>query len=98
MIACGGGAILDPENVKILKRNGYCLWLTASPDTIANRISENTDRPPLTTLSPKEEIRTVLEKRTPLYAQYADHSFCTEGKPINKILEEIIEYLKKKMI
>src|SRR5262245_58779971 len=31
----GGGAILRPENVEMLKRNGRLFWLTASVRTIA---------------------------------------------------------------
>ncbi|WP_041941562.1 shikimate kinase [Waddlia chondrophila] len=93
VIACGGGAILDSDNVRSLKNNGYLLWLTATSGTLLCRISNEANRPPLTLLPPLEEIETVLKQRTPLYAQYADRTLSTEGKSIQKLLDEIIKDL-----
>lgn len=98
VVACGGGAILDPENTKALKQNGYCIWLNASVPTITQRIQEDSNRPELTNLPLVEEIEHLLKIRTPLYKAAADCTFSTEGSSINKTLEEIIEHLQGKVI
>lgn len=98
VIACGGGAILDPDNRAALKQNGYCIWLSASAPVIAERIQTDPNRPALTNLPAAEEIEHLLEVRTPLYKNAADCSFSTEAKSINKLLEEVIEHLKGKVI
>jgi shikimate kinase len=38
IIALGGGAILDPENVKHLQKLGQMVYLEASPDTLKKRM------------------------------------------------------------
>ena len=34
VLATGGGVVLDPENVEVLRENGVIIWLTADPATI----------------------------------------------------------------
>ncbi len=77
IIAAGGGAILRPENVAALKASGKIVWLQADPETLHARIHADpataANRPNLTPLSGSiDEIRSILEKRTPLYAAAAD--------------------------
>ncbi|MCE7964558.1 MAG: shikimate kinase [Nitrospira sp. NTP2] len=68
IIDTGGGAILRPENVEALRHGGTLVWLTASVETIIQRIGGDTQRPSLTgTKSFTEEIRDVLAERTPKY-------------------------------
>ena len=37
VLATGGGAVLDPENVEVLRKNGVVVWLRADPATIQER-------------------------------------------------------------
>jgi shikimate kinase len=79
VIAAGGGAILRPENVAALRATSKIIWLQADPETLHARIHADpataANRPSLTSLSGGiEEIRTILEKRTPLYATAAHHT------------------------
>ena len=78
VIAAGGGAILRPENVAALKTAGKIVWLQADPHTLHARIHADpataATRPNLTHLGGTlDEIRSILEKRTPLYSAAADH-------------------------
>ena len=60
IIDTGGGAILRPENVDVLRKNGQLYWLTAGVETISRRIGHDTQRPSLTGgKSFLEEIREV---------------------------------------
>jgi len=94
VIDTGGGAILRSQNVEALKKTGTLFWLTASVDTIAKRISRDTQRPSLTgTKSFVEEIQEVLRERTPKYETAADHVITTEGRSIVQIADEILARL-----
>lgn len=42
VIDTGGGAILRPQNVEVLKLTGKLFWLTASVETIAKRVGSDT--------------------------------------------------------
>ena len=45
IVSCGGGAVLKDENVKLMKDGGIILLLTATPETVYNRVKDNNDRP-----------------------------------------------------
>lgn len=76
IIALGGGAILREQNRQALAGQGFVVWLQASPETLFARISADPTtgerRPNLTAGGGLEEIRTLLDQRTPLYRQCAD--------------------------
>ena len=90
----GGGAILRPQNVDMLKRTGKLFWLRASVETIAKRIGSDTQRPSLTgTKSFIDEIQDVLRERAPKYQAAADHVIETEGKSVSQVADEILARL-----
>jgi len=91
VIDTGGGAILRPENVEQLKRNGTLFWLTASVESITQRIGRDDQRPSLTgTKSFVEEVEEVLRERTPKYQAAADHVIVTDGRSITQIVNEVL--------
>ncbi|MDF0645553.1 MAG: shikimate kinase [Nitrospira sp.] len=90
IIDTGGGAVLRPHNVEILRRNGILFWLTASVESIAARIGDDTQRPSLTgAKSFIEEIEEVLRERIPKYQTAADHIIATDGRPIEEVVRHI---------
>lgn len=97
VVSLGGGAILRDENRQLIADSGVCVWLKASPETIASRINmdETTAqrRPALTQLSPLEEIRAVLEQREPLYRESARLIVDTEQKSPQQVGREIVQWL-----
>ncbi len=48
------------------------VWLTASDETIWERVSRNKKRPLLHTENPSETVRALLEERNPLYEAVAE--------------------------
>ena len=38
VIACGGGAMVDPENRRTVRHGGVVIWLQAPPDVLAARV------------------------------------------------------------
>lgn len=91
VIDTGGGAILRAQNVELLKKTGTLFWLTASVDTIIQRIGRDTQRPSLTgTKSFVDEIEDVMRERTPQYEAAADHRIATDGRSIVQIADAIL--------
>ena len=91
MVDTGGGAILRGKNVEALKRNAVLFWLTASVETIVKRIGRDNQRPSLTgTKSFVDEIRDVLQERTPKYQSAADHIIATDDRSIDQVVEHLL--------
>lgn len=92
IIDTGGGAILRPENVEALRKTGTLIWLTATVDTITRRIGGDTQRPSLTgTKSFTDEIREVLNERTPKYQAAAAHVVSTDGISSAQVADRILQ-------
>jgi len=91
VIDTGGGAILRPQNIEALKKNGTAFWLTASVETIVKRIGSDNQRPSLTgTKSFVDEIQEVLQERMPKYQAAADHVIETDNRSINQLVETML--------
>lgn len=95
--ALGGGAVLRDENQLALKDSRAVIWLTASIDTIANRIADDDAtarrRPDLTPAGGKSEIEALLKLRAPIYRACATLVIDTEGKSPAQIVDEILGHL-----
>lgn len=74
IISCGGGAVLRDENVEILKRNGVIVRLTASAETIFDRVKDSTHRPILNNDMSLEHVKELMAGREPRYSAVADIS------------------------
>jgi shikimate kinase len=93
VVALGGGAVLREENRQAICAAGPVVWLTASVDTILERVAADSTtasrRPNLTTAGGRAEIEALLAIRTPFYRQCATLVVDTEGKTSAKVAEEI---------
>src|SRR3989304_5077205 len=45
VVSCGGGIVIDPENITIMKQSGRFIALFARPEVIFERIKKETHRP-----------------------------------------------------
>lgn len=97
VISAGGGAILDDSNRERMRVAGPVVWLTASVDTIVNRIGDDLSqagtRPRLTDLDPRAEIESTLAHRQPLYDDIATIAVSTEGRSVAAVVDEIVASL-----
>ena len=66
IISTGGGVVLNPDNLEDFRSSGLVVCLTASPETIFQRLENDTTRP-LLSGDKKEQISGILEARRPLY-------------------------------
>ncbi|MEZ6128219.1 MAG: shikimate kinase [Planctomycetaceae bacterium] len=97
VVSAGGGAILAAANRQMMSSAGPVVWLRATVDTLAARItgddSSATRRPSLTGRSVVDEVADVLEVRTPLYREVAtlvvDADTQTPQQIANHVLAEL---------
>lgn len=90
VIATGGGAPLREENMDALKSTGVVFCLTASEDTIFERVKNSTERPLLQGNNLKNRIRELLMKRMDKYRN-AHFLINTEGLTPREVAEKIIK-------
>lgn len=90
IVSCGGGVPMRQVNVDEMKKSGKVVLLTASPETILERVRGNHDRPLLENNKNVDYIKDLMEKRRPAYEAAADIVISTDGKSAYEICEEII--------
>jgi shikimate kinase len=90
IISTGGGAVMKDENMEALRTGGVIVCLSASPETILKRTSNDSTRPLLQVENPLKKIKELLSLRKPYYER-ADIMIDTEGKTPLQVAEEIIE-------
>lgn len=94
VIATGGGVVTRAENIRRLRRNGWIVRLKATEETLRIRKEADSDngnhRPPLCGVSPAEEIRRIVEERTPLYDHAGDLAVETDGLSPIEVAERIM--------
>lgn len=89
IVSTGGGIVLNPDNIAEFEKTGLVVCLTASPDTIFQRLEKDTHRP-LLSGDKKGQISALLEKRNPLYTAIA-HGIPTDGLSDEQTADRILE-------
>lgn len=72
VIAAGGGTILNPKNVKLLKKNGLIFFLKVPLGVLKRRLMRDYKRPSLTGQNFLKELPLVWRKRKKIYESAAD--------------------------
>ncbi len=98
VIATGGGAVMDKENVARLRDRGALVLLTADMDTMIQRIqadeSSPQQRPKLLEGDIYEETERLLKERMPVYKAVADFSVDTSNLTIDEVVDQIVRHLQ----
>lgn len=95
IISCGGGMALRDINVEYMKQSGKVVLLTASPETIFERVRYSNERPLLNGNMNIEFISNLMKQREQKYLNASDIIVSTDNKTINEICEEIVGKLIK---
>lgn len=99
VVATGGGAVLDEENVKRMKDSGVLVWLRADIKTIEKRIIEDKTtrdfRPALTSKGSVKEIQETLLLRNPFYERAMEFFVDTDVMDVEAVCDTIIQRCKK---
>jgi shikimate kinase len=92
VIATGGGAVLRPENVALLRAGAYVVWLTARPDVVVARVGAGAEKRPVLARGASDlltHVLTLLGERGPLYQAAAHLVVDTSDRAPSQIAGEI---------
>ncbi len=94
VIATGGGAVLNPQHMQMLREKGVIILLTAAPSVIAERVRKTGGRPLLQAEDLDLRISELLSARAAFY-QDCDEQVDTSRRNIEQVVEHIISLLDK---
>ncbi|MDR1889753.1 MAG: shikimate kinase [Zoogloeaceae bacterium] len=77
VLATGGGAVLDAENRRLLRENGWVVYLNVPPSLLWERTRHDRNRPLLQVEDPLARLEALYAARNPLYRESAH--FVAEG-------------------
>ncbi len=98
VVSTGGGAFINENTRRHIKRGGVSLWLKADLEVLWERVNKRDHRPLLKTENPKATLAALMEKRYPVYCE-ADITI--ESRDVRKdiiateVLEAIASLTKK---
>ena len=92
IVDCGGGVVLDQENMANLKKSGVVFYLSAPPERIYANIKDQKHRPLLEGDDPKAKIAELLNMRKPYYEQA--NVVIDADKPIDEIAQDVLKVLE----
>ncbi len=93
----GGGTPVREENRELLKRLGTVVWLRIRPDTVYERLKNDTTRPLLQCENPRERIRELIDARREAYESCADIIVDVDECNVENVLDEILEKIEGEM-
>lgn len=91
VISVGGGTPVKEENRHILKRLGTVVYLRIRPETVYERLKNDTTRPLLQGDNPKGKICSLMESRKEAYESCADYTLDVDELSIDDILQKIAD-------
>lgn len=94
VISTGGGIVLNPENIRLLKKMGRVVYLKGSVEVLYKRLMKQTENRPL--LDPeqlKKQLEDLLVFRESLYEKSADVIIPIGDLSIDAVTREIIDNL-----
>ena len=92
VVATGGGVVTEPENWGVL-HSGIVIWLDVVPDQLMQRLkADSTVRPLLQTADPEADLKALLNKRQPLYAE-ADLTVVINDETPEVVADGILQLL-----
>ena len=90
VIACGGGAVLDADNRRVLARSGVVVWLRAAPAHLAARVGDDDARPLLATGSAVDTLERLAQVRAAAYEAVADAVVDTDELAPDEVAERVL--------
>ena len=93
VLATGGGAILLPENRRLLAERGCVVYLETSVEQQAERVRHGRNRPLLSDADPTLRLEELMAVRGPLYRSIADIIVSTDGRRVKAVAGDIVRMI-----
>lgn len=91
VIELGGGIVSDPHMLNKILTSCFVIWIAATPEEHMQRVIDQGDiRPMQANDDAMDDLKRILEERTPFYAKAHSH-LNTTGKNMEVCLSELIE-------
>lgn len=95
VVATGGGIVSEASTYELLLRNCVTVWVRTSPEEHMARVIAQGDRRPMAgSQQAMDDLRRILEERTPLYAR-ADLTIDTAGRTVQQSTRQLLSALKR---
>lgn len=95
VLSLGGGTLLSEENRTLVRQRCRCVWLKASAETLAERLSgEAAVRPLLAGQDLRTRVEKLLAGREPVYREAADVVIDTDGICLEETVNRLLETVK----
>jgi len=92
VVACGGGIVLDNDNIELMRSSGKMICLSTRPEIILQRVGNHKHRPLLNVEDKEKKIIETLKVRQPLY-NLAHISIDTSDFTVEQVVEKILEFI-----
>lgn len=89
VVACGGGLVVQPGMLDLLKTKGVVICLHASIETILRRTAGNRARPLIDVEDPEKRLRELYAAREGVYRR-AGTVVLTDGRPLSEIVQHVL--------
>jgi shikimate kinase len=93
VLATGGGAVLDPDNRRMLARHGFVVYLETSVEQQLARLARDRKRPLLAAPDRRERLEQLAQVRNPLYREIADLTLHSSADQVPQVARELLELL-----
>lgn len=93
-LATGGGAILRPNNRRVLGARGFVVYLYASVDEQIKRTARDRRRPLLQNDDPGATLAELMAERDELYREVADYIIDTDGCSSRTVAQKLVREFK----
>lgn len=90
----GGGTPIQLQNQSIICQCGTVIYLRAKPETIYDRLKNDTTRPLLQCDNPLDRIKKLISYRGPVYERCADLVIDVDDVSQKDIVDKIVEFVK----
>jgi shikimate kinase len=94
VVVTGGGIVLRPGNVELLRRLGTVAHLEADEETLFRRVSRRATRPLLQTENPRATLAELLRTRLPIYREAADFRVDTSHLSHEEVAEAVMNNME----
>ena len=94
VVACGGGLVMQPGMLELLRANGVVICLHATLDTILQRTAQARTRPLLNVENPEARIRQLYAEREETYKR-AGAVILTDFRPLHDIVLHVLRAYRR---
>ena len=94
IVACGGGLIIQPGMLELVRSRGVVICLHASVETILKRIAGLKHRPLVNVEDQETRVRNLFVQREPIYRS-AGSMVLTESRPLADIVSHVIRTYRR---